>query len=172
MDNFNRTLALAGEVRNHVVFREKLLAEIPDLDELTLADTLEGLTNVRELVAAVLRSALYDEAMAEGLSARANDMKARIGRIEHRVKLKRQLGLRAMLEADIAKLLEPDFSASIRQGSPSLELSAEDKIPPAYWKPQPPKLDKLGIIAALKSGTQIEGASLAAPQMQLTVRTK
>ena len=77
-----------------------------------------------------------------------------------------------MLEADIAKLLEPDFSASIRQGSPSLELSAEDKIPPAYWKPQPPKLDKLGIIAALKSGTQIEGASLAAPQMQLTVRTK
>ncbi len=77
-----------------------------------------------------------------------------------------------MTEADIAKLAEADFTASLRQGAPSIEVLAEDKIPAAYWKPQPPKLDKLGILAALKSGTDIEGATIAAPQVQLSVRTK
>ncbi len=51
-------------------------------------------------------------------------------------------------------------------------MLAEDQIPAAYWKPQPSKLDKQGLLAALKSGTVIEGAALAAPQLQLSVRTK
>ena len=63
---------LVAEVRNHVAFRERLLSEIPDLDEPTLADTLEGLTNVRELIAALLRSALDDQAIASGLSVRVS----------------------------------------------------------------------------------------------------
>jgi len=163
---------LANELRSHHLFRRRLLDEFPDVDELTLADTLEGLTNVREMLAAVLRSALADEVLATALAARTIDMKARCDRIAALAKRKRQLVLQAMVETDVAKLTEPDFSASLRQGSATLEVQAEDKIPAAYWKPQPPKLDKLGIMAALKAGTEIEGAALAAPQMQLSVRTK
>ena len=51
-------------------------------------------------------------------------------------------------------------------------MVAEDKIPAAYWKPQPPKLDRQGLLAALKAGTAIEGAALAPPHLQLSVRTK
>ena len=68
--------------------------------------------------------------------------------------------------------MEADFTASLRQGAPALEVVAEDKIPAAYWKPQPPKLDRQGLLAALKAGTAIEGAALAPPHLQLSVRTK
>ncbi len=164
--------SLHAEVSQHRAFRSRLLAEIPDLDEETLADTLEGITNLKEMLAEVIRSALDDEALASGISLRLAEMKARLDRFETRAKRKRQMSLHAMAEAEIPKLIEPDFSASLKQGAPTVEIEAEDKIPAAYWKPQPPKLDKLGILAALKAGTEIEGAVLAEPKQQLTVRTK
>ena len=124
------------------------------------------------MLAEVIRSALDDEAMAAGISLRLADLKARLDRFEARAKRKRQLVLQAMAEADMPKLVEPDFSAALKLGAPSVEIQAEDKIPAAYWKPQPAKLDKLGILAALKTGTAIDGAVLVAPKQQLTVRTK
>ena len=164
--------ALRGELRNYTYFRDRLLAEIPDLDSETLADTLEGITDLREMLAEVLRSALEDEALAAGLSTRLSDMKARLERLEMRAKRKRQLALAAMTEAEIAKLIEADFTASVRHGAATLEVVAEEKIPAAYWKPQLPKLDRQGLLAALKAGTTIEGAALAPPQLQLSLRTK
>ena len=109
------------------------------------------------MLAEVVRSALDDEALAGGLSTRLSDMKARLERLEERAKRKRQLVLRAMAEAEIPKLTEADFTASMRSGAPTVEVVAEDKIPAAYWKPQPSKLDKQGILAALKSGATVDG---------------
>lgn len=161
-----------AELAQHQTFRQRLLTELPDLDEETLADTLEGLTDLNELLIAVTRSALEDEAIYEGLSTRLADMKARLERLGIRAKRKRELVREAMIEARLTKLLASDFAATLRQSPPGVDVVAEDLIPPAYWKPQPPKLDKLGILAALKSGTQIEGAVMAAPKLQLNVRTK
>ncbi len=163
---------VCAEVLHHKHAREQLLSQFPDIDDETLADTLEGITDLREMLAEVVRSALDDEALAAGLSNRLSDMKSRLERFSARARRKRELALRAMTEAEIPKLAEPDFTASLRQGAPKLEVIAEEKIPAAYWKPQPPKLDKQGLLAALKTGTAIDGASLMAAQMQLSVRTK
>ncbi len=164
--------AVPAEVATHKHLRDRLLAEIPDLDAETLADTLEGITDLREMLAEVIRSALDDEALAAGLSTRLSDMKARIERFETSAKRKRELALKAMNEAEIPKLLVADFTASLRHGAPTLEVVEETKIPAAYWKPQPPKLDRQGLLAALKAGTAIEGAVLEPPRLQLSVRTK
>jgi hypothetical protein len=163
---------IQSEATTYVTLRAQLLSDLPDLDEETLADTLEGLTDLREMLAELIRSALDDEALVVGLSTRLSDLKVRMERLEARAKRKRQLARRVMSDAVIATLTVADFTASLKQAPPAVEVLAEDKIPAVYWKPQPPKLDKQGILAALKLGTAIDGAALAAPQIQLSVRTK
>ena len=164
--------AVSAELIRVKALRARLLSEIPDLDAQTLADTLEGLTDLREMLGEILRSALEDEALVGALSTRLADMQTRRERLATRAALKRQLALRAMCDAEIAKLERPDFTAALRQGAPALAVLAEDKIPAVYWKPQPFKLDRQGILAALKAGTAIDGAALAPPQQQLSIRTK
>ena len=44
--------------------------------------------------------------------------------------------------------------------SQATEITDEEVIPPAYRIPQPDKLDKAGILTALKGGTVIPGAQL------------
>jgi hypothetical protein len=165
-------LRLPQETLDYKRVRDQLLADYPGLDDETLQDTLEGLSDLPEIIAELIRSALIDEAFANGLSSRVSEMKDRLERLEERAKRKRQLALRAMVDADIKKVSQADFTASVRTGVPTLEIGAEEKIPAAYWKPQPPKLDKQGVIAALKSGAEVDGARLLPPQQQLSVRTK
>lgn len=164
--------AVAIEISSHLQLRKRLLADIPEIDPETLTDTLEGLTHLHEVLAQLIRSALADEALASGLSTRLADMKERLDRFETRAKRKRELALLTMTEAQIGKIEVADFTASTRHGSAPLQIVCEEKIPAAYWKPQPPKLDKQGMVTALKSGTLIEGVAIGVPQLQLAVRTK
>ena len=65
-----------------------------------------------------------------------------------------------------------DFTASLKNSAPALQIITECLIPAAYWKPQDPKLDKLGLLAALKAGADIDGVRLSEVEKQLSVRTK
>jgi hypothetical protein len=170
--HLHSAVPLLSESYRYGKLRERLLAEMPDLDAETLSDTLEGITDLKEMLAELIRSALEDEVFASGLSTRLADMKVRLERFETRAERKRQLALRIMGEAEIPKLMQPDFTATLKQGSPTLEVVDEAKIPAAYWKPQPSKLDRQGLLAALKGGVAIEGVAIAPAQMQLSVRTK
>ena len=49
---------LTHELAHHQYLRERLQADFPDADEETLRDTLEGLTNLTEMLSAVVRSQL------------------------------------------------------------------------------------------------------------------
>ena len=66
---------LPVEIGRHRYLRDRLLAEFPGIETEVLADTLEGLTDLREMLAEIIRSALDDEALAVGLSTRLSDMR-------------------------------------------------------------------------------------------------
>jgi hypothetical protein len=124
------------------------------------------------MIAAVIRSALVDEALCAGLRLRADEMKQRLSRLDERATKKRALALQAMAEVGLSKLEQPDFTASARAGTPSLVVISEDTIPPAYWLPQPPKLDRPALLGILKRGDHVPGTQLSNPKHVLTVRTK
>jgi hypothetical protein len=81
---------LSSEFHQHQFLREKLKAEFPEADDETLRDTVEGLSRLPEMLAAVLRSQLDDEAMVKALRERIGDMQERLARIESRSKRKRR----------------------------------------------------------------------------------
>ena len=152
--------------------RTQISAENPDLDEQTLADTVEGLTDLHEIVAAIVRSTLVDQALATGLRLRMKEMQERLDRFEDRASKRRGIARDVMREADIKKITAPDFTVSVRPGTPSLAIADEAAIPQTYWLPQPPKLDRQSLLAAIKQGQEIPGALLSDPQPVLTVRAK
>ena len=159
------------ELHGYERLRQWLLDEYPDLDDETIRDTLEGITNLNELISELIRSALVDEALQAGLRTRLEDMRARLGRLAQRGLKKRQLALEAMNEVGLKKLEQPDFTASTRLGSPHLVVTSERTIPADYWVPQP-KLDRKSLAADLRRGKEIPGACLGNPIPFLVVRTK
>ncbi len=163
---------LVHELSTHRYLKQKLIEEFPEADEETLADTLEGLTNLNEMLAAVIRSHLDDMAMVDALKSRMADMQDRLSRISKRAEKKRELVTSVMEQADLKKLAEADFKVSLRSSSAPLVVTEEGSIPEPYWRPQAPKLDRLGLIAALKSGEQVAGAVLGNPMMTIAIRTK
>ena len=131
----DRQSSIVTELSKYQLLRQRLLMDFPSTDEETLTDTLEGITDLHEMIAAVIRSALVDEALHAGLRFRVDDMRERLSRLELRATKKRQLALDAMTEVSLTKLEQPDFTASTRAGSPALVVIAEDRIPEAYWLP-------------------------------------
>ena len=163
---------LNTKLQHYGALKERLVQEFPLLDDETIRDTLEEITDLHEMIAAVIRSALVDEALHLGLRSRVDDMRERLSRLELRASKKRQLALEAMTEVGLSKLEQPDFTASARAGSPALIVIAEERIPEAYWLPQPPKLNRQAILGQLKRGIEIPGAEMSNSKPVLSVRTK
>lgn len=66
--------------------------------------------------------------------------------------------LSSMLNGE--KVKDKEYSISWRK-SESVNITDDSLLPDTYLVPQPPKVDKAGIKAALKAGTAVTGAELA-----------
>jgi hypothetical protein len=168
----SESLLLTNEFNRFTELRRRLIEADPEIDETTLLDTLEEATNLHEALGEVIRSALDDEAMADGLRLRLEAMRARLERIETTSAKKREVALATMEEAGIEKILEPDFTISLRVQPPGLQITNEADIPEWFWIPQPPKLDRRKVLETIKAGTAVIGAELANSRVNLVVRTK
>jgi hypothetical protein len=165
-------LQLNAELRLCDLIREALLAEHGDsIDEETLADTIEGLTNAHEMLAAIVRGALDDEAIAEAIKMRIAELAVRRERYEYRAERRRQIVRDAMANHHIAKLTPPDFTASLRPGAPHVVITDESLIPKIFWE-EIPRLKKRELGETMKDGAEVTGATLSNPGMVLSVRTK
>jgi hypothetical protein len=152
--------------------RERIVAMDSSIDEDTLADTLEGVTDIHEVLSAVVRSALLDEALVDGLKEHIHRLQARLERLSERATERRRVARDAMAEADIKKVVAPDFTLSLRSGPPALVVVDEKAIPESYWEPRNPRLNRAGLIAELKGGASIPGAHLSNPEPVLSVRVR
>jgi hypothetical protein len=152
--------------------RDRIRTEDPTIDEQTLADTVEGLTDLHEIVTAIIRSALADEALATGLKSRIADMQGRLERLQDRASKRRQIAKDVMVELDLKKIMAPDFTVSIRPGLPALQVLNEDAVPRIYWQPGEPRLKRSLLLNELKDGAEVEGVALSNPEPVLSVRVR
>ncbi len=96
-------------------------------------DTLEGMTSLTDSLAETLRSSLEDQTFASALRSRMADMQERCSRFEERARKKRELVCTVMEETGLKKLVEPDFTVSLRPARAPLMIIDEEAIPGDYW---------------------------------------
>jgi hypothetical protein len=162
---------ISHEISIYRDLREQLCEEFSDIDDDTLNDTLEGISNLPDLVAGVLRSALGDRDLADALKSRIHAMKNRHERLEARYERKREIAREAMEQADMKRLTQPDFTVTLQAAQPALVVTDENEIPETYWVVPPARLDRMNLKAVLKSGDAVPGATLGNPRMTIVLRT-
>mgnify|MGYP001002869819 CR=1 FL=1 len=135
-----------------------------DLDEQTLADTLEGLSGELEVKAQnVIMFTRNLEATAAAIKEAEAQMAARRKALENRAAGLRRYVLENMQFAGIQKIECPYFKLSIRDNPAAVEIYEPGLIPAQYMKqpePPPPSPDKTAIKAAIAAGAEVPGAKL------------
>src|SRR5579862_3000420 len=111
----NTALSVRSEVSNYLILAGQLKARFADIDDETLADTLEGISALPEAIGAVVRSSLDDGVLIEALRGRLQELELRLERFKDRYEKKRALARWAMTEAGLEKLMAADFSVGLRK---------------------------------------------------------
>lgn len=165
-----RTAMLAAEYRRQ---RDSLLATFPELaeDEQTLADTLEGETELPDIIAKLIRDAREDKAMADALGVMIGEMGERRTRLGDRASKRKSFAMALMQAVGLRKIEQADFTASIRNGTAKVIVTDEDCVPAAYCKVVRSP-DKTAIKEALQRGTAIPGALMSNGEPSLSTRYK
>lgn len=168
---------LATALAHRQYLKEQLLVRFPTLaeDEQALADTLDGETDLKEMLAEVMRSTEEDAMLVAGIAERVAELTERKGRLEHRIKAKREAICLTMDKADLGKIEAPEFTLSLRRSPASVVITDQALLPAEYLRtPEPPapEPDKKKIGDALKANTSIPGAVLSNGGVSLTVRKK
>ena len=141
-----------------------LVANIRDVygdDAEMIENTVEGETDLKEVISDAVNRISELNGHCEALDAMMKAMKERRDRFEDQAaRIKAAIHV-AMGQADIRKLELPQATLSVRAVAPSVEVKNEAEIPPRFWKPQDPKLDRKALLAALKAKEDVPGASLS-----------
>lgn len=165
------TYPLQDEAHRYRELKKRLLESLPDLedDPECLLDTLEGLSNIKEQLAGLIRSALLDEANAQGIEQYSKKLIDRKGLLAARAKKKRTIALHYMCDLGLKKIDAPDFAATRRNTPAGVSIYNEDQLPEEFirTKTEP---DKAAIRAALKEGQDIPGAQLGNASETLMVK--
>lgn len=166
----------AYQLHNETVHVQQLLHDLAgQLDESDgdlIAGMIEGETRYFEVIDRLLEARAEIEMMIDGLAERAAALAARKQIFE-----RRETAIRAALQRSMEATGQHKIQRSVATlflGNKPVGAIVTDEavIPQEYKTPQPPKLDKRALLAALKVGVEIPGATLSNGGTTLTIRSK
>lgn len=150
-----------------------LLVQYPELadDEQLRADMIEGETELHEFLRDLELMRRNTVALIDGLTEAMSIFGLRQKRFEGREQAMRQLMFKLMEIADLKKLELPEATLSIRNGTPKVIVTDEQKLPDNLFriKREP---DKIKIKEFLQTGANLVGAELSNAEPTLSIRTK
>ena len=137
------------------------ISALPDDDDYSLIlGTLEGETDILEVLDRIVEASIADAKLAELARLRAR-------RIEARADRARDIATRIVEALAISPLERPVYTASLTFPRKPLVTNA-DALPGTFIRHAP---DMVAIGKALRAGELIPGAELKNPEPQLTIRT-
>lgn len=153
---------------------EALIRNYPDLaeDETLRADTLEGATDIKQVLTALFEAADDNKTLMEAITLRVQTLTARKARLLRRVEFLRDLMLRILQSADQKKIELAAATLLQRATQPQIvgEINA-DALPDdlVRIKREP---DRVKIREALLARREVPGLSLsnAPPTLSINVR--
>lgn len=135
-----------------------------DLDDQTVADTLESMSGEMEVKATnVAFFARNLEALAASIKDAEASMAARRKALENRASRMREYLLNCMQLAGVQKIEAPYFRIAQRENPPAVVIDEPGLIPAEFMRqpePPPPAPDKAAIKAAIQQGRGVPGAHL------------
>lgn len=141
-----------------------LLANLRDIiadDDQAHADLVEGETGLLDAIRQAVNRLAEIEAHTEALSSLVKSYQERKARLENQADGIRAALAVAMGMAELKKIELPQATISRKPTPPKALILEEADVPTAFWKPQPPKLDKKAVLDALKAGEAVPGAQLS-----------
>jgi len=165
MADLRHALAIHAEMHD----RLKAVYGLDD-DDQTLADTLEGETDLNEGIASVVREAREAEANANALDTIIEANRQRKARWERKRESLRDLASWAMSEAGLKKIVTSDLTISVRAGKPKITID-EGALAAEFIKSIiTTKPDREAIKAAVEGGNVPDGVRIDNAMPVLTVR--
>lgn len=149
-----------------------ILAPYRDDEDLFLT-TLDGETDLLDLIDAQIEALHHDDALAEAIKARVADYKARADRIEMRAHA-RKLALKALLDAaGMRKVERPLATVSIRPGSLAVQIADEAEVPSQLMREKVTRApDRAAIRAQIEAGADVPGCALVRGEDVVSVRVR
>lgn len=154
---------------------DALLVQYPELadDEDLRADTIDGATDLDELLTRLIGVVQDARVHAAGIKDLIGDYHARVDRLSRRAEAARCLILKLLLAADLPKRELPAGTVSTRSVPPTLVIDDEAAIPAVYQREKTVTvLDKNAVKEALARGVDVPGARLTNGDVGLTIRIR
>jgi hypothetical protein len=129
------TTMLEAAVATHLALREQLKAEYAlDDDDQALIDTLDGISDLKELISYAARQARYEEAQCEACKSLIAAMQERMRRRGEKAEKLRAAIIAAMESASERKVDAPDCTISISAGKAKVVVvrEASESCPKRY----------------------------------------
>lgn len=150
----------------------EMLAPYRD-DEETYSDTLEGETNVMDLLDGEIAAMQSDEALAEAIKAQEDALRVRRERVSMRAEAHKK-NLKLILQHAVLQKAERfRATVSIRPGSLSVLIVDEAEIPSQLMREKVTRApDKAAIKAQIEAGVEVPGAVIERGDDTVSVRVK
>lgn len=168
MTQLTRDLAFQREHARRLL---DAMAEEIGGDEDVRAGTIEGETNLFEVVDKAVARMTELDGMIAGCIQTIDMVKERSARFERQGDRIRDALRNVMVELGLQKMERPVATLSLRKASPSLQVIDEQQVPETFWRTKIEKvLDKRLINTALKDGAEVPGCTLKNGEPVLSIR--
>lgn len=167
--NFRVDLHIQAEVARSLLHTVR---EALGDDEEAKVDTIEGETNLLEVIDATLSRLAELEDIEAAIADRIKSLKMRQERMANGQEVIRLAIMRAMGAVDLRKLERPEATLSVGRTPQKVVVTSEADLPSEYMRERAPVPDLKLIGEALKGGTAVPGAELSNGGETLSVRRK